>query len=345
MSTRLKMTAALCFAGLFVRANGARAEAADADSARTLFKEGRALASAGKYAEACPKFEESLKLDVGIGTKFNLADCLEHVARPARARVLFLEVAELAHASGQRDREDAARARADALESEIPQLIVDVKISSPKLEILRDGLPLEPSKWGAPQPIDPGKHDIIASAPGKKPWSTKVDVALKSSPMAVSIPELESAEAVPAVVPPKKDETPKTAEPSAPREEPREPRPRTEDNTVPLVLYTGVGAGALLTGVSLVLYKLSNDKAKGICPRGAGCTTDEIQHHTELVRDAQTTRNLSYLGLGIMGASAIAAGVVLLTQPRTKEGKDRGSVIAGPLVGRDGFGAGMAGSF
>jgi hypothetical protein len=129
------------------------------------------------------------------------------------------------------------------------------------------------------------------------------------------------------------------------REEPREPRPRTEDNTVPLVLYTGVGAGALLTGVSLVLYKLSNDKAEGICPKGVGCTTDEIQHHTELVRDAQTTRNLSYLGLGIMGASAIAGGVVFLTQPRTKEGKEQGCVTAGPIVGRGEFGAGMGGSF
>src|SRR5688572_18113756 len=45
--------------------------------ARKLFKEGRSLAAEGRHAEACPKFEQSLQLEAGVGTRFNLADCYE----------------------------------------------------------------------------------------------------------------------------------------------------------------------------------------------------------------------------------------------------------------------------
>jgi len=69
----------------------------------------------GRYDEACPRFEKSVEVDAGLGTEFNLADCWERIGLRAKARTLFLEVAEKAHAVGQVDREQAARARAAAL--------------------------------------------------------------------------------------------------------------------------------------------------------------------------------------------------------------------------------------
>ena len=68
-------------------------DAGNPAAARALFSEGRKLSAAGKYSEACPKFEESLRLDRGIGTKFNLADCWAHSNRTASAWGLFLDVA------------------------------------------------------------------------------------------------------------------------------------------------------------------------------------------------------------------------------------------------------------
>src|SRR6476659_8776093 len=68
------------------------------ERARTLFQQAKALRSAGRYDAACVKFEQSLALDVGIGTEFNLADCWEHVNRTASAYELFLKVAEHAAA-------------------------------------------------------------------------------------------------------------------------------------------------------------------------------------------------------------------------------------------------------
>ena len=77
----------------------------DSAAARALFDEGRRLASQGKYDAACPKFEESQKLDPGMGTLFNLADCVEHLGRTATAWVWFREVGDAANRAGQADRE------------------------------------------------------------------------------------------------------------------------------------------------------------------------------------------------------------------------------------------------
>ena len=63
----------------------------------------------GKYAEACPKLEESMRLDSGIGTQFNLADCNEHIGKLATAWAGFLDVAAAAKAASQPDREKVAR--------------------------------------------------------------------------------------------------------------------------------------------------------------------------------------------------------------------------------------------
>src|SRR5690349_20750961 len=79
--------------------------------ARQAFMEGRKLAQAGDYAAACPKFEESLRLEVGVGPQFNLADCWEHIGRTASARALFLGAAASAKAVGQADREQVLRER------------------------------------------------------------------------------------------------------------------------------------------------------------------------------------------------------------------------------------------
>src|SRR6185436_9479039 len=84
----------------------ARAAGGDAATAQALFDQGRALMSEKKYSEACPKLAESQRLDPGMGTLFHLADCYEGSGKVASAWAAYLEVASLAAASGQTEREN-----------------------------------------------------------------------------------------------------------------------------------------------------------------------------------------------------------------------------------------------
>src|SRR4051812_10257047 len=64
-----------------------------------LFDEARRLMADGKFAEACPKLEESQRMDPGIGILFNLGDCYEHLGRTASAWISFRDVASIAGGS------------------------------------------------------------------------------------------------------------------------------------------------------------------------------------------------------------------------------------------------------
>src|SRR5687768_10663170 len=84
--------------------------------AAKLFKQGRDLIEAGKIDEACARFQQSLKLDpTAIGTKLNLADCLERKGKLADAYRLFDEAAVEAAKESKEGRESFGRKRADQL--------------------------------------------------------------------------------------------------------------------------------------------------------------------------------------------------------------------------------------
>jgi tetratricopeptide (TPR) repeat protein len=105
---------ALVFCASFARP--ALAEGTPAANARALFDAGRLLMKSGDYAEACAKFEQSLKLKPElIGTEFHLAECSARIGKVDRARELYLDVADKTHALGQADREQLARERAAAV--------------------------------------------------------------------------------------------------------------------------------------------------------------------------------------------------------------------------------------
>src|SRR5262245_44783101 len=95
-------------------------------AAQALFDEGKALMAAGKAAEACPKLEESQKLDPSSGTLVNLALCYEQTGRFASAWTAYRDAAGSAKASGNVDRERGARERAAAVQPKVSKLVIHV---------------------------------------------------------------------------------------------------------------------------------------------------------------------------------------------------------------------------
>src|SRR6185295_16608123 len=121
-----QLSSALVFVCVSIWATLASAEASGTDVAlaESLFQEGQALMKQNRYAEACPKFQESQRLDPGGGTLFQLATCHAFVRQTASAWAEFVEVALLAKQRNRQDIERAATNKARALEPELSRLTI-----------------------------------------------------------------------------------------------------------------------------------------------------------------------------------------------------------------------------
>jgi hypothetical protein len=346
----LAFTAAIACGALFATRAVHAQDAPPSDNvlkARALFADARKLVQDGNYQQACGKFEESLRFNVGIGTQFNLADCWEHIGRTASARTLFLGAAASAHAAGQTEREQVAKARADALEPRLIRLVIDVRATDPQLVIRRNQVQVDREAWGTATPVDPGAYLVEASAPGKKPWSAHVTVPLNASEaVSVTVPPLENDATA---CDPKGAETPRSAgtaqSPEHAAEQPAplvdEPLPRSARRTAYALSLAGLGIASLGIGTVLAIeYKSKNDDAKAICPSSVGCSASEIDDHAGFVSDAKTFRTWSFVGFGLGGAALVGAAVLYFAPSRSSE--SGAGLMATPFVTGDGSWGAMA---
>lgn len=166
--------------GLIVLALGlscaAPARAAGTAAAQALFEQGRAAMKDGNYVKACSKFRESQRLDPEPGTMLNLALCEEKRGKLATAWDLYHGAIDKLPAGDERIK--VAQDRADALEKRLPKLTVKLAEDAPAgTTVKRDDMKLESGSLGAPLPVDPGAHTIVASAPGHAPRTFKVQLA------------------------------------------------------------------------------------------------------------------------------------------------------------------------
>ncbi len=137
-------------------------------TAEALFEDGRQLMTQGKYAEACPKFAASERLDPSTATLLNLASCYERQGRTATAWATYKEAASAANAAGRNDYLVAAERHASGLEANLARLTLNVDQPVEGLHVERDGGPVDRAEWGISIPVDPGSHSIAATAPGHK---------------------------------------------------------------------------------------------------------------------------------------------------------------------------------
>jgi hypothetical protein len=293
-------SAALCasLVTLAVAARTARAQTraeTPEQAADRLFNEARALAVAGRYAEACPKLEQSQSLDPGIGTQFDLADCYEHTGRPAHAYLLFGEVAKIARASGKAERASASAAREAALETRVARLNVTSKNLVDGLVVSLDGDVLPASELGQPRPIEVGDHTLEASAPGRTSWRKVVHVD-PSAKVDVDVPPLPSIATPP---------------PGAPAPSPGPGGQRTVAITVGALGIAGLAAGAVAGAMSLA----SHDSAQHDCP-GAMCPTTNpgfSRWHQAVVEG-----NVATVAFAVGGGLLAGAAVLWLSAPNPK---------------------------
>jgi hypothetical protein len=318
-------------------ATGARAEptAADKTLAAALFREGKALLAEHHVSEACGKLAESQRLDPGGGTLLNVALCHEMEGRVATAWSEFIEAQGLAKRDHRSDRVEFAQAHIDALEPTLPRLtmVLAAGADEPGLGISRDGTEVGRAAWGSPIPLDPGEHQIRATAPGKIAWQTKLSLGGPGEPKVVTVtipalaaePASSSAAPAPVGAPRGAAESSRSGPAGASEGGALEAKgteaaspdraSHTAGSSRKAWGYAAVGVGAAGLGVSTVLTVMALSKkhdADTLCP-SSPCSADAVELSQDAGRLADYATVSLIAGLGFAGVGAY----LLLSGPST----------------------------
>jgi tetratricopeptide (TPR) repeat protein len=295
---RLGVVVGLGLAGLLTVGAPAVAYADNTAAAQALFDRGKELMAASKFDEACPKFEEAVRLvPEALGAKMFLAECYEAAGQLASAWVQFSFVESAAGRANQADRAAAAGERARALKPKLGTLTLkvppDVK-SLKGLVVTRNGVAIGAAQFGEQIPVDKGPHTVEVSAPGKKPWRGEITTS-DGQPFALDVPPLEDA--------PVEQGTGPIGGPAGPAEP--ESKPTWLIPTGFVVGGVGVaalGVGGVLGGLALGKASDANDA----CP-GGFCSAEG----NALAGDASTFGNAA-TGLFVGGGVLAGAGILML---------------------------------
>ncbi|MEO7733220.1 MAG: hypothetical protein ABIY55_19815 [Kofleriaceae bacterium] len=316
-------------------AGRADAQSGEAGSlAEQLFNQARELGRAGKWVEACPKFEASLRYDAALGTRLNLATCYEHIDRLASAWALYRESIDLAKKAGDSKRRDYAQSQAAALEPRLAKLTITAPAKrAPGLVVTRDGTAIESGALGTPLYVDAGAHELTATAPGFESLTQTITI-VDGKPETIAIPTLT----------PKPIATPVAEAPkpiAAGRVAPA-PAPASTRKYAAL----GIGAaGVVAVGVGLVFGAKASSNyndATTLCGPDVLCSKPDYARGSQLTQDAHSSATISTV-LVIGGGAAIVAGaIVLLTAPRPQE---RATARLVPVLHDGGAGLALAGGF
>jgi serine/threonine-protein kinase len=208
MTKRTSFCGSLILASALAITSPAWADPSPTDKAESdvLFKDAKQLIEAGRFNEACPKFEESQRLDPTPGTLLNLGDCYKAASPPRTASAwgAYRQAEAMARQRGDAARQEGAALRAQAIEPLLSKVTITVAPGArvPGFEVRWDGRLIGEGFFGSAFPVDAGQHTIVASAPGHKSWTGQGIVAADGKTTTVDVHVLGAEESVAAAPPP-----------------------------------------------------------------------------------------------------------------------------------------------
>ncbi|HEY2410291.1 MAG TPA: hypothetical protein VGI10_30005 [Polyangiaceae bacterium] len=298
------------------------AQTADKSTAVALFDEAEKLASAGNFAEACPKFAESYRLDPQLGALMHLADCYGKNGQLASAWASFHDAADVATQRGD-DRAQLAKQRAAALEGQLSHLsiLVPKEVVVPGIDVRRDGTSVGPALWGSAVPVDPGEHHVQVSAPGKVSWQGTVTVGATGDNASLSVPPMVDAGIAPPPSAPPAPQPAASADSSA---------HALSTQTISGIAAIGLGVVGLGLGTVFELRRSSKlSERDDVCPSGVNCEAGSNARIQSLESDAKSAGTIGAIGL-VAGGVFTAAGIALIV---TAPSAHASSVAIAPVLG------------
>ena len=295
----------------------------DTAAAETLFKEGKALMEQGKYAEACPKLEASLAYDRAAGgTILRLAACYQGMKKWASAWGKYNDALTRAKQQNRPERVEAATKGIAEVEPNMSRLAirVDAGARAPGLEVKLDGVPVPEGAWATATPIDPGPHTVVATAPGHKPWETKLTISVTAETKSIDVPKLDAAPAAGTSSAASETRSGKTAG------------------------YVAIGTGVVLFGAGIGLYfkaRAERDQYFEDCKTQPVIVCDDPNGRSRV----RTWETLAFVAGGV-GLAAVGIGVTLLVTGKPSEAKPAAArIVATPTIAATGGGVSLLGEF
>ena len=301
--------------------NDASADPASARQADKLFKQASDALALKHYDEACPKLEESNRLERAVGTEYNLAVCYELSHKTASARRKYLDAAAFARQSGKETTAKEATERAKKLDLVVPRLVLRAPADRPAGATLRcDGQALDAEAWKKPVELDPGAHRVIVMADGFATFDKVVTlVESETTDLQVVFTPLAGGASSGAPAPAKPD--------------PGADRGSTNDGAFP---WKWVGLGAAAVGVVglgaggyFALHAKSGSDDSG-CANGRTCP-DEAS--ADRLRSAKGDADLATVLFVAGGVLTVGGGLLFFLAPAPSAGASTSSATRPPPQG------------
>jgi len=254
--------------------------------AQEQFREGRDAFKAGDYQRALEFFKKSHELYPATGTLLNLALCEAQLGQITAAHQHFKEV--IPQLAARDERLAVAKKELAALEARAPKLRIHLETGATMADVTLDGSPVSPERLGTDMLVDPGRHVVQVSAPGREP--RRYAITLEEGSRTVLAASLGAAESAVPKAPPKEADRPGSTQ-------------RIAGFVVGGLGVVGLGVAAV-TGVMALDRKSEVDE---LCPDPSRCTAEGVA----IAHSGRTLSVVSTVGL-VAGAVGVGVGVILL---------------------------------
>lgn len=297
----------------------ANADASAKAAAEALFRDAKALMEKGNYAAACPKLEESLRLEHSSGTLLRLGYCLEQLGKYASAWALYRQALPEVKAAGHAQRIKFANDRIAIVEPKLSRITIVLPEGAAKANIELDG---KPFAAGNDLPVDGGSHTLTVTAEGYAAWSTTFEIAKEGGRTTITVPPFAKADpATPPVVapvpappppvapaaPPVVAPVPTAPPPTRPPEAP--PAPSSPSKVPAIVAFSAAGFFALSFAGARVMESRAYGDYTEVCARQRTFTCEADEEKTAVRR----WEAISWVSAAL-GVVSAGVGIVLLVR-------------------------------
>jgi serine/threonine-protein kinase len=273
------------------------ASADNKTKADELFKQAKKLMAEKRFSEACPKFEDSYKLDPGIGGELNIGKCYEEWGKLGRAYRAYVDAEKQAKAASD-NREAKIHELVVAIEPQVPRLTIHVPADADTdgLKVAIDGVDVGTEELAKPQLVDPGPKNVEYSTTAQPKRSKLVPVERGgTSDITLELPKRKTTPVV--------DHDKDKDHPVVAAESP--------GHTQRIAGIAVGGAGVVLIGVASVITLSARSKYNDALAMHCMNMTNmcDGQGLTD-THDARHTANIATV-VGAVGVAAVVGGVVM----------------------------------